>query len=317
LEFGSRWRIATSFGWVHLRPRYANDASLDDSAAAPPADTERARFLLLYELEHSSTAFQALGELWTLLSGEAFTLFAQPEIVASQARVAEITHMLDAELEAKSVELRFEPFAGTFHEREQLHIELPPLPRITQSASETSFIAVRLVDQKGDPVVGHAFEIELPDGSTHRGFTDSDGFGRVRGFIKDGLAQVTFHKLDELDFKTGNASKRIIIPTGDNGPLEDEEEESDEIESAADGLADAEDASSLLDVDRHFIELILVDADETPMANERVVVIDSAGNEFEAISDDLGKVRIEGLAPGDAKVDLRERGGHDWSVEET
>lgn len=297
---------------MHLRPRYSNDTP---SSPGPTADdAARAKFLLLHELEQSGAAFQALTELSRLLGGESPPGFGISEPTPSTTHLTEVARLLDLEVSAGRVELRFEPFPGTFHEREQLDIQLPSLPRAAQPAPETSFIAVRLVDQNGAPVVGHAFEIALPDGSTHRGFTDPDGFGRVRGFTKDGLAKITFQRFDELDFKTGNVSDRIIIPVNEAGSAEDDDELADE--GSEQGPEEAVALPELNEINRHFIELVLVDTDDVPVANESVVVTDSAGSEFEAISDDFGRVRVDGLAPGEAKVELRQRDGRDWGVEE-
>jgi len=299
---------------VHLRARHSDDAP---SSPRPTADDlARAKFLLLFELEHSEAAFEALTELWRLLRGEPIAGFGLSDRAPATAWLNELTQLLEAEAIAGRVELWLEPFAGRLKEREQLDIQLPSLPKAPQPAPETSFIAIRLVDQNGAPVIGHAFDIELPDGTKHRGFTDPDGFGRVRGFVKDGLAKITFQRFDELDFKTGNASARIIIPVNDAGSTQDENEGELDEEPAEDGLEVANELSALDEVDGHFIELLLIDTDDIPVANESVVVTDSAGTEFEAISDDFGKIRVDGLAPGEAKVELRQRDGHDWSVEE-
>jgi hypothetical protein len=297
---GTSWRIETSFGWVHLRLRSGFEPV--QAETEPAAHAELARCSLLFELEQTSVARTVLAELVGLLRGETSSELV-PDRHRAETRVLDTSRVLLAELEAGRVSLRFEPFAGTLHDREILDLKPPPLPPAARTALETSFIAVHLLDQNGAPVIGRAFQIELPDGSIHRGVTDPVGFGRVRGFTQDGTAKVTFPGFDELDLKTRNGSTRKILPIGDE-PQEDDDEE------------DAPPASSQEDAAEgpHFIALVLTDTDGDPLVDEDVLVTDSSGKEFEAKSDASGSVRVAGLAAGNAKLTLG-RNGEEWTVQ--
>jgi outer membrane protein OmpA-like peptidoglycan-associated protein len=170
---------------------------------------------LLFELPHSAQAQRAVGELVALLKGGSRT--DDQDQAMGDPMLLDVGRLLDTELDAGRLLLDFEPFAGTHSERDALDIVLPPLTAAAATATEPSFIAVRLVDQKGAPVPSRAFQIELPDGSVHRGATDPEGFGRVRGFREDGTAKVSFLDIDELDLKTKNATAaRLIIPVGED-----------------------------------------------------------------------------------------------------
>jgi hypothetical protein len=65
----------------------------------------------------------------------------------------------------------------------------------------------------------------------------------------------------------------------------------------------------------HFVQLVVVDADNEPIADEQVIVTDSTGKEHRATSDALGQVSIEGLPEGEVQVSLFNRNGDDWSVQ--
>ena len=166
----------------------------DAEPSAKSTDLEssaRARFLLLFELAHSSEARQALAELGALLRGDAAPSFAMLPLAGStpfaqEAELAEQSRLLDAELAAGRVQLELEPFANAFRERELLDIDLPALPPAARPEAETSSIVVRLIDQTGVPVTGRPVQIQLPDGAVHDLFTDPDGFARVKGFTQDG-----------------------------------------------------------------------------------------------------------------------------------
>jgi hypothetical protein len=215
-----------------------------------------------------------------------------------------IAARLEEELLAGRLVVERERFAA-LTEHPQLDFELPPLgPPPRQPAPTTTFIAIHLVDQRAAPLAGRPYRIELPDGSSHEGFTDPDGYGRVAGFTKDGLARVIFLDVDELDFKSKNPVDRIVIPVGDE--QESDEERLDDVREALN--KPLEDRAN-----EHFVELALFDQDDVPVANELVIVVDASGQEFSAVSDELGNIRVDGLAAGAVKIELRNR--DDWSLD--
>jgi hypothetical protein len=60
---------------------------------------------------------------------------------------------------------------------------------------ETTWIAIRLVDDQGNPVPYKRYRIETPEGTTREGILDDQGRARVDG-IEPGTCQVTFPGLD-------------------------------------------------------------------------------------------------------------------------
>jgi len=69
----------------------------------------------------------------------------------------------------------------------------------TVSPNKKSWIAIKLVDQDGEPVPGEEYRITLPDGSTVEGDLDKGGFARVNG-IDPGTCQVSFPTIDRNDW---------------------------------------------------------------------------------------------------------------------
>lgn len=257
-------------------------------------NADLARFLLKFELAHNPRPRQALTELSALLAGRAsFGLPAEESLTNSQ--VSELAKVLDGELEAGRLLLSFEPFAGTHHERNALTIELPSLPRASKPAPDESFIAVRLIDQQGSPVLGRAFQVELPDGSLIKGFTDRDGFGRVRGFTKDGLAKVSFPEIDELDFKTKNPVARIVVPVVGNQGDDDEFEDEVGTQVASTLAEDKEPVGKL------FLELL----DKTGRVRHANRTFQITGPvAFEGTTDGQGRILREEVPPGDYALSL-------------
>jgi outer membrane protein OmpA-like peptidoglycan-associated protein len=306
VDIGNRWRVATTFGWVHLVPRSA--APLP----APPVEgsADLARFHLLSELEHSRAAQQALSELSASVAGDRAS---PPEgDTPSPAQLTDLARLLQQETDAGRLTLSFEPFAGAFREHELLDIKLPPLGPAARSDAESSFISVRLLDQRGAPVIQRPLRIELPDGSVHASVTDADGFGRVRGFTKDGTAKVTFLDIDELDLKTKIATAaRRIIPVDENGIVaEDAAEESDakKLETAQQ-LADAGDTAAALaggeevkeEVGKLFVELF--DKRGRTRHTERTFQI-TGPQAFEGKTDAQGRLLRENVPVGDYSLSL-------------
>ncbi|MBL4630659.1 MAG: hypothetical protein JKY14_05690 [Paraglaciecola sp.] len=61
---------------------------------------------------------------------------------------------------------------------------------------ETTFIAIKLTDEKGNVVVGEKYEVELPDGSVSKGTLGIDGTAKIEGF-EPGLCKVRFPNLED------------------------------------------------------------------------------------------------------------------------
>ncbi|MEP3415037.1 MAG: hypothetical protein ABJN66_08335 [Gilvibacter sp.] len=62
--------------------------------------------------------------------------------------------------------------------------------------NETTFIAIKLSDEKGNAVVGEKYQVELPDGSVSSGTLDIDGTAKVEGF-EAGQCKVRFPNLED------------------------------------------------------------------------------------------------------------------------
>lgn len=67
----------------------------------------------------------------------------------------------------------------------------PGQPMIQPCRDTQSWIEVRLVDQKGEPIPGERFEVRLPDQSLQRGTLDSQGSVRFEAIVA-GQASIAF-----------------------------------------------------------------------------------------------------------------------------
>ena len=302
------FRLRTPFGDFLVRiDRFAGPPGPEQRELARRALAEL-RFGL--EVRDPSIVRTAQQIASALDGGGSFGLFRLRELGPSLGDAnfeSQLLRRLEEEFDRGRLVVEREQFAS-LTERPQLDIELPPLgPPPRQPAPESTFIAIRLVDQLGAPVVGRPLRIELPDGSSHERSMDPDGFGRVAGFTKDGLAKVIFLDVHELDFKTKNPLDRIVIPIGDE--QESDQERLDDVREALNKPPEER-------ADEHFVELVLLDQDDVPIVNELVVVVDASGQEFLAVSDDVGNVRVDGLIAGAVKIELRNRNGDEWRLDE-
>lgn len=59
---------------------------------------------------------------------------------------------------------------------------------------EKAFVGIKLIDEKGNAVVGEQYEVELPDGSVSKGTLGMDGTAKIEGF-EAGQCKVRFPKL--------------------------------------------------------------------------------------------------------------------------
>jgi hypothetical protein len=77
----------------------------------------------------------------------------------------------------------------------------PELPRYQPSEPEeivegNDWVEILVADEDDEPVVGVAYELELPDGSIRRGRTNRYGIARVES-IPSGSCKLTLNELDE------------------------------------------------------------------------------------------------------------------------
>ena len=63
-----------------------------------------------------------------------------------------------------------------------------------------TWVAIRLVDQDGQPIAGEAYKLVLPDGTVDEGCLDETGEAFVNG-IDPGECQISFPKLDGKEWK--------------------------------------------------------------------------------------------------------------------
>lgn len=71
-----------------------------------------------------------------------------------------------------------------------------------QEPEEEHWIEIELVDDEGKPLAGERYFVELPDGSSISGSTDSQGRARVEG-VDPGTAKVSFPDLDQKLYQPG------------------------------------------------------------------------------------------------------------------
>jgi hypothetical protein len=65
---------------------------------------------------------------------------------------------------------------------------------------KTSWIEIKLVDEKNKPVPGEPYSVTLPDASVAEGTLDEKGFARIEG-IDPGTCQITFPYRDTEAWK--------------------------------------------------------------------------------------------------------------------
>jgi uncharacterized Zn-binding protein involved in type VI secretion len=88
----------------------------------------------------------------------------------------------------------------------------PPAPQPARSAApkggtqqttaeKNAWVAFKLVDEDGKPVVGEKYRLQLPDGSTKEGMTDMNGEVTVRD-VAPGTCKISFPNLNDEEWKT-------------------------------------------------------------------------------------------------------------------
>ncbi len=256
---------------VQVRRWSRADGTFDWSPAAVERRA-RARSNLAYEAESSQAALDVLRELFSAVAGGSAELDARKGTTPNELR--ELTRLVDLEIARERLELEFTPFADSLRERTFREPELPPLKPLPPPAPDDSFIAVRLLDQRGNGVVGRAWTIELPDGTQHEGVTDPDGWARVAGFKDDGNAKVCFPDFDEVDMQTRSGATREIIP----------------VEGG--------------DESGRFLELTFVKPSGDPIPRAKFSITCDDGTVFQTVTDKDGFAKIIGLTSASAVVRL-------------
>ena len=74
--------------------------------------------------------------------------------------------------------------------------EEPPPPAVEETASETTFVALEMKDEDGEPLAHARYVVELPDGSKREGRLNANGYARIDG-VNPGQCKVTFPDYDE------------------------------------------------------------------------------------------------------------------------
>lgn len=281
---------------------------------------ERARHELLFEFESGASETRAaFREIAELLDGTGRGVALGPVSEAWKVEeVAGTRALFTAALRTRRLALELEP-------RTSLDVIVPdevappPLPPAPPTPTEESFIAVHLLDQNGDPVVGRKYVIELPDGSAREGVTDADGWARETGFTQNGSAKIVFPEFDELDFKTKTASERRIVPIeGDDAAAPAAAEPEPDAETASEDASEVDEPNAeepTLGGGAHFFEFTVADEDDVPVANARYKISTADGKTFEGTTDAKGSARIVGIDAAEATLTLLDRDGSEWSVD--
>lgn len=68
---------------------------------------------------------------------------------------------------------------------------------VLAAPKETTWVAIQLVDEEGDPVPGERYELKLPDGSVQRGDLNFRGRARVDDIEEPGACEISFPDLDK------------------------------------------------------------------------------------------------------------------------
>lgn len=80
----------------------------------------------------------------------------------------------------------------------------PPPPGPTPKKKSTvHWVAIQLVDEKGEPVPGKAYSVTLPDGSVKEGTLDEFGSARIDGLASAGDCKVRFPEIDGPAWRKG------------------------------------------------------------------------------------------------------------------
>ena len=89
---------------------------------------------------------------------------------------------------------------GAISEKEEGAPPPPPTPPPPRPTKTKTWIEVELVDDKGKPMVGERYRIELPDGSREEGKLDSKGRALINN-LDPGECQISFPDIDGREWQ--------------------------------------------------------------------------------------------------------------------
>lgn len=160
---------------------------------------------------------------------------------------------------------------------EQEEVELASF---ASPVEQLHWIEIELLDKEGAPVASTRCIIEFPSGKTQTAMTDRFGRVRVEDLPKGGDCWVTLPDLDADAWDQGNVKETKI------------EEEP-----------------------WHWIELQLVDEEELPVPNLECVVALPDGGTRRLVSDDMGRIWVEGIqSPDDCMISFPALDAEAWEV---
>lgn len=143
---------------------------------------------------------------------------------------------------------------------------------VVEPCPAPGWLEIELHEHDGSPVAGHDYWVRLPDGEIRTGKLDGDGRARIEQ-IRKGTAIVRFPGTDMDDW--------------DDDPV-------------------------VLPARPRFVEIVVVDHDDVPVAGERVEL--RAGERvLVATSNAEGVARFDGLPPGTHTVRFLDRHDDDIS----
>lgn len=144
-----------------------------------------------------------------------------------------------------------------------------------------TYVAVRLVDEAGNPLAGKPYLIICPSGDRYEGETDAQGVARVNG-IDPGEARVGVREL----------------------PLEEPESEAGDLPApgAELGLVTDTAVPAPAGPEASFVEIKLLDDAGNPCTGAAYELTTPAGETLTGTLDDDGYARVDGIAPGECKL---------------
>jgi hypothetical protein len=143
--------------------------------------------------------------------------------------------------------------------------------------TQWTWIEVFLEDEECRPMSGQRCKITLPDGTVNETVTDGGGFARVSNIVNPGQCKITFPDLDQDAW-----------------------------------TSDFECPEPRVQPEFTFLEIALVDMEGQPIGYEPFRITLPDGSIHEGQLDGSGRVRYEGLLPGECKVTFPERDTEAW-----
>jgi hypothetical protein len=191
----SDWRVRGPFGDVEIELR---PASRVDGAVQEASVRELSR--MVHDFTHrESEARRVLLDVYARLQGLGSGAFRGHafELDSGSTRAATIgAELIHAARAGNLVLRRVERRIVTIPIDVESDAE-EALGPDSSSPTQTTWIAIELIDEAGQPIPGVAYQVTLPDGSTQEGTLDSAGKAMIRGIDPPGQCGVTFPQLDQ------------------------------------------------------------------------------------------------------------------------